>query len=591
MERALVRWPSGTGRRWLSFERPVGGATALALDEVPAVLAEVERAAARGLWSVGFVSYDASPAFDPALRARRDPDVPLAAFGFFGGARRVSGPADLDAEAGAWHTAWSQADHAAALARVHELIAAGETYQVNVTHRLRARFAGEPEGLFAALCRAQRAEHQAFVELGSAAVCSASPELFLRRRGEQLESRPMKGTRPRHPDPAVDQSLADALVASPKDRAENTMIVDMMRNDLGRIARVGTVRVPALHRVEHYPTVHQMVSVVTAETDAGLAEIFAACFPAASITGAPKVRTSAIIAELEADARGVYCGAVGTVAPAPEPGHPADFEFNVAIRTAWVDRRRATVTYGVGGGIVWDSDTDEEWAECGHKARILTRALPAFRLLETLLWDPDGGCALLDEHLDRLAGSAAHFGYEFHPDEARRRLTRLDGDEAGVVRVLVAPDGAVEIQRRPLPSRDGGPVRLAFDTVPVDPGDEFLRHKTTRRARYDEARARRPGADDVVLWTPDGEVTETSIANLVVDVDGRLVTPRLEAGLLAGTLRRVLLEEGRVVEARVGIDDLLGAERVWTINSVRGWSPATVDARTAPRLPGRRTEV
>ncbi len=586
MRRALLRWPTDRGRRWLAFEDPLATPTAWQIDEVAAVLARVEARAREGHWAVGFVSYDAAPAFDPALGARRHPRVPLAAFGIFADARPSAGPTNLDLEVGAWRSSWTRDEHAAAVARVRELIAAGDTYQVNLTHRLQASFAGDPEGLFAALARAQGAGYPVFVDLGGAAVCSVSPELFLRRRGDRLETRPMKGTRPRHLDPARDAALADELVLSPKDRAENTMIVDMMRNDLGRVARTGSVAVPALHRIEHYPTVHQMVSVVTATTDVDLAGVFRACFPAASITGAPKVRTSAIIAELEPEPRGVYCGAVGAVAPPSAAGQPPPFEFNVAIRTAWVDRREGTVTYGVGGGIVWDSRADAEWDECLDKARVLHRALPPFRLLETLLWEPGTGCTLLDEHLERLAASATHFGFDADIDAIRRRLTGLRHDTATVIRLLVAPDGTTEIRYRRPPRPGGGPVRLAFDTAPVDPADVFLRHKTTRRSRYDTARSRRPDADDVVLWTPDGEVTETTIANLVVELDGQLLTPRADAGLLPGTLRRVLLAQGRVREARISITDLVGAGRIWTINSVRGWSPAVVDAATAPVAAG-----
>jgi len=436
--------------------------------------------------------------------------------------------------------------------------------------RLRADFDGDPEGLFAALCRAQRADHLAFVDLGDAAVCSASPELFVRRTGRQVETRPMKGTRPRHPDPVVDRDLAEELLASGKDRAENTMIVDMARNDLGRIAEVGTVETTALHTVESYPTVHQLTSTVVADTDASLAELFTATFPGASITGAPKVTTTRIITELENEPRGIYTGAVGLI----EPG--GDAEFNIAIRTAWVDRRRGQATYGVGGGIVWDSDETAEWQEAHDKARVLHRATRPFRLLETLGWDPGAGPILLDRHLHRLAGSAAYFGFDCDIEEVRRRLGAIRADTARRIRVLLAPDGALEVQVLDPPAPLTGPWVLEFDTHPVSSDDEFLRHKTTRRDRYDEAAARFPEADDVVLWNERREVTETTIANLVVEIDGEGLTPAESSGLLPGTLRAELLASRRIRETIITLDDLARADRVWAINSLRGWTPATL---------------
>ncbi|MEZ5165795.1 MAG: aminodeoxychorismate synthase component I [Acidimicrobiales bacterium] len=416
VRRALVRHEHGDGRRWLAFADPVDHFTASTLDEVGDALDAAEAASRAGHWVVGFVSYDAAPAFDPALRSHRDPGTPLVAFAAFADARPSRGPAGRPFNAGRWVPTITQDVYETAIRHIRELIAAGETYQVNYTLRLHATFEGDPEGLFAALCRAQRADHLAFVDLDGAAVCSASPELFLRRTGDHIETRPMKGTRPRHPDPVVDRTLADELLASEKDRSENTMIVDMARNDLGRVAHVGSVLTTALHTVESYPTVHQLTSTVTARTDCSLRELFDATFPGASITGAPKVATSHIIHSLESEPRGVYTGAVGLI----EPG--GDAEFNIAIRTAWVDRRRGTATYGVGGGIVWDSDETAEWHEAHDKARVLHRATRPFRLLETLAWEPGAGPILLDRHMRRLADSAAHFGFDCDVDEVTRRL-------------------------------------------------------------------------------------------------------------------------------------------------------------------------
>jgi len=573
VQRALVRHATTQGRRWVSFSDPIAHFGAEHLDEVGPALEAAESAAGEGMWVVGFVSYDAGPAFDAAIESHRDEGVPLVALAAFREARPSRGPAGQTFEAGDWVPTDTQDAFEQSVASIRERIAAGDTYQTNYTMRLRATFAGDPEGLFAALCRAQRADHLAFIDLGDAAVCSASPELFIRRVGRRVETRPMKGTRPRHPDPVVDRDLAEQLLASEKDRAENTMIVDMARNDLGRIARIGTVETTALHTVESYPTVHQLTSTVVAETDASLRDLFAATFPGASITGAPKVATSRIIADLESAPRGIYTGAVGLI----EPG--GDAEFNIAIRTAWVDRLAGQATYGVGGGIVWDSDPTDEWHEAHDKARVLHRATRPFRLLETLGWDPGAGPILLDRHLARLAESATHFGFDCDIEEVKRRLGAIRADTPRRLRVLLAADGALEVQVLDPPAPRIAPWSLALDTEPVHSDDEFLRHKTTRRDRYDDAVARVAPADDVILWNERGEITETSVANLVLEIDGEALTPAATSGLLPGTLRGELLANRRVREATLTIEDLSRADAVWAINSLRGWIPATVEPR------------
>ena len=579
VRRALVRHATPQGRRWVAFADPVDHFVADELDDVGPALAAAEAAARRGLWVAGFVSYDAGPAFDQAIRSHRDPATPLVGMAAFREARPSRGPAGRAFSAGEWTPSDTQDEFESSVRAIRELIAAGETYQVNYTMRLIADFAGDAEGLFAALCRAQRADHLAFVDLGEAAVCSASPELFVRRVGRRVETRPMKGTRPRHPDPVVDRDLAEELLASEKDRAENTMIVDMARNDLGRIADVGTVATTALHTIESYPTVHQLTSTVIADTDASLPELFDATFPGASITGAPKVATSRIITELESRPRGVYTGAVGVI----EPG--GDFEFNIAIRTAWVDHRAGRATYGVGGGIVWDSDETAEWEEAHDKARVLHRATRPFRLLETLGWDPGAGPILLDRHMHRLSESAAHFGFDCDIEEVKRRLGAVRADTARRIRVLLAADGALEVQVLDAPSPPSEPWNLALDTVPVSSDDEFLRHKTTRRDRYDEARSRFPDADDVVLWNERGEITETTVANLVVEIDGAALTPAETSGLLPGTLRAELLANRRIREAVLTIDDIRSADRLWAVNSLRGWIPATLRVASSSAAP------
>jgi len=571
LRHALVRYPTRGGRRWLSFEEPIEQFIAHDLDDVLATIQRIDDASRRGIWLAGMISYDAAPAFDHALRSLRRADVPLVAFASFAEVHPSLGPTGDNYDLGEFTTSCNREEYEDAVSNVRNRIAAGDTYQVNFTMRFHAPFHGDPEAFFAALSRAQRADHLAYLDFGNSAVCSASPELFLRRAANRVTTRPMKGTRPRHLDPVADRTLANDLAKSAKDRAENTMIVDMCRNDLGRVADIGSVETPSLHSIESYPTVHQMTSTVTATTDAGLVDLLSATFPGASITGAPKVATARIIAELETEPRGVYCGAVGAI----EPG--GDLELNIAIRTAWIDTDDHTVTYSAGGGITWDSDPESEWREALDKAKVLVRAAEPFRLLETIAWRRGAGGILLDRHLARLSTSAEHFGIHVDVGEVGRRINSVDRNVDSVLRVLVSSDGAVDIEIHdpPAPSPKA-PVELAIDSVPVSSDDEFLRHKTTRRGRYSEARARFPDAFDVILWNERGEITESTIANIVLEISGRLLTPATESGLLPGTFRAELIDADRIIEATLTRGDLAEASAIWLINSVRGWLPATV---------------
>jgi para-aminobenzoate synthetase/4-amino-4-deoxychorismate lyase len=447
-----------------------------------------------------------------------------------------------------------------------EYLAAGESYQVNLTFPLATPFRGDPFSLFARLARAQRADGAAYLDFGRFAICSASPELFLEREGSRVRMRPMKGTANRGRTLAEDRNRAAALRRSPKERAENLMIVDMVRNDLGRIGRAGSVAVPELFRVERFPTVLQMTSGVMAETDAALAELFAATFPCASVTGAPKVRTARIIRELEAGPRGVYTGAVGYIGP----GRRA--RFNVAIRTATVDRELGSATYNVGSGIVWDSRAGREYAECLAKSRVLERDVSPFSLIETLKWMPGEGFVLLNRHLDRMAGSARYFGFPFNREGVRLALAgAAAGDVPLRVRLLLDEDGHVRTEASCLSMTATAPVRAGLAAMQIDAADAFLYHKTTKRAVYEAAGASRPDCDEVLLWNQDGCLTETAIANVAVCREGRWITPPVSDGLLPGTLRADLLGRGVIEEGRIPVSSLSAGSRLVAFNSVRGW--------------------
>ena len=580
---------------------------ARAVGDVLPVLRAVESAVAEGLHAAGFVAYEAASAFDPALATHPpDPRLPLAWFAIYetreevasidsdpsavrdeasGSGGSGSGGSDSDdldpAESdstdafalGEWTVGVSEDAYRANVERIRGLIAAGDTYQVNYTVRLRAPFAGDGLALYRRLCAAQRAAHCAYLRVGGVSILSASPELFFHRRGDKLELRPMKGTRPRGRWAEEDEALADELAASAKDRAENLMIVDLLRSDAGRISRFGGVSVERMFEVERYETVHQMTSTIRASLrpETSLADVFRALFPCGSVTGAPKVRTSEIIAELEDGPRGVYCGAIGFASP-------GEAAFSVAIRTLVIDHAAGAAELGVGSGITFDSDAAAEYRECLAKAEFARRAPNDLRLLETLLWEPDAGWFLLDGHLGRLAKSAAYFGFRFDADEVRRSLDAAASPappRPHRVRLTVGRAGGVDIACEPLRALPD-PVRVGLAAEPVDSREPLLYHKTTRREVYARAAASRPDCDDVLLVNERGELTESTIANLVVELDGARWTPPLACGLLPGVFRAELLRRGEVRERVLRPADLARADAVWLVSSVRRWRRATV---------------
>ncbi|HEU4832008.1 MAG TPA: aminodeoxychorismate synthase component I, partial [Actinomycetota bacterium] len=545
-------------------------------------------AASRGLWAAGFVAYEAAPGLDPELsvhvRAPDDPfaELPLAWFALF--ERREDlpplEPGRLDPSGSAdspWRPSVDRATYDAAVDRIRELIAAGHTYQVNHTIRLRAMIQGDERGFYRDLCLAQRGGYAAFLDLGRFRVLSASPELFFRIDGERITTKPMKGTAPRGRWPAEDEEIAARLVASSKDRAENAMIVDLLRNDLGRICRTGSVEVERMVEAERFETVWQLTSTIEGNLrpEITLLDTFRALFPSGSVTGAPKVRTTRIIADLEDSARGPYCGAIGYLAP-PGSGEPRS-NFNVAIRTVVLDTQTRTAEYGVGGGITHDSSASGEYEEIVAKARVLTDVRPAFELLESLRHAPSEGFRHLDEHLERLAASARYFGFRFELEAAAAALKQavVEVTEPSVVRLTLGRDGALSTDVVDLPPEEER-VRVALDDEPVDPSDLWLFHKTTRREPYERRRERRPDVDDVVLVNDRGGVTESTIANLAVHLGGFWVTPPIDAGLLPGTYRTVLLREGRLIERPVTVVELRGAGELALVSSVRGWRPAVI---------------
>ncbi|KAG8151806.1 chorismate-binding protein [Burkholderia catarinensis] len=535
--------------------------------------------------------------------------------------------------AGVAHVAKSVARDAfdAAIAAVHDALRAGDSYQVNYTYRLNFDVFGTPLALYRRLRARQPVRYGALIALpGGAWVLSCSPELFVEKHGDVLRARPMKGTAPRSADPREDAAAAAFLANDPKNRAENVMIVDLLRNDVSRIARTGTVRVPALFCVEPYASVWQMTSTVEAGWRDGttFAQMLRALFPCGSITGAPKHRTMQLIDAIESTPRGLYTGAIGWL-EAPKAGADADarrdraaaagcgdFCLSVAIRTltldatgegatgegatdadietrspatetATADRRRGTM--GVGAGIVLDSVAADEYAECELKARFLTDADPGFRLFETTAATRADGIRHLDRHLARLQHSADALGFRFDADTLRReidaRCAALDGGGTYRMKLALAKDGTIEIVAAPLKPLPAGPVGVllasAHGFAPTRASDALLLHKTTRRAEYDRAwqAAEALGGFDMLFVNERGEVTEGGRSNLFVQLDGQWVTPPLACGVLPGVMRGVLLDDRAfgATERVVTRDDLARAQGLLLTNALRGALDAVLE--------------
>lgn len=570
--RVLMQADPATGLpTWIEFREPVQVLQAFRTEDVAKVIDGLDAALQAGRWVAGYLAYEAAPAFDPALRVHPAGTLPLLWFGVYDRWTEAEEPrADGRADGWSGALATDARSYAIGIGRIKGAIARGETYQVNYTVRLRGDAPADSFALFASLHRAQRGGYSAFLETDGWAICSVSPELFFRRTAGRMVCRPMKGTAPRGRWTEEDDEHGHTLKASAKDRAENVMIVDMVRNDLGRIARPGTVRTTSLFDVQRLPTVWQMTSTVEAETDAPLSGALRALFPSASVTGAPKVKTMEIIRHLEDTPRGVYTGAIGFAGPAGLA------QFNVAIRTLEIDKRAGRAVYGSGSGVVWDSDAGREYEECLHKARVL-RPVEHFGIQTTLRWEPATGFALLPRHLARLERAARYFDFAFDGSAVAKALGEAVlafPQSAQRVRVVVDPSGGVSVEHRDAPAPATTPRRIALADRPVDTSDPFLFFKTTRRRFYDDLRASRPDCDDVILWNERGEITESTICNVAIRRNGAWVTPPVACGLLSGVMREELLARGELHEGVITRAEFEAAREIALFNAVRGWLPA-----------------
>lgn len=554
-------------QQWLYFQNPIEILTTTCVAEIISLLEKVQQFVDRGYYAAGFLSYEAAPAFDASFKVNSTENFPLVWFGIYRDFNVVSLPnGDRSFVSLNWKPSISREDYGAAIAKIKSYIAQGLTYQVNFSFRLQAEFSADPWNYFLQLIQAQNCQYGAFVNLENWAICSASPELFFQQTRSnsqtQIICRPMKGTLAR--GLVDDRHLASALRNSEKNQAENLMIVDMIRNDLGRIAEVGSVQVPQLFNVEQYPTLWQMTSSVQCLTEANVVEALRSLFPCASITGAPKSSTMQIIAELENSPRRIYTGAIGYFTPQKIA------QFNVAIRTVLIDRARQTAEYGVGGGIVWDSIEADEYEECCTKSKVLNQ--PQFELLETLLWT-SGEYFLLDFHLQRLQTSADYFAFQVDIDRVCDRLSIAARNLPLLphkIRLCVSKRGELRLETAVLDDdRSPRSLQVALADSPVNSADIFLYHKTTNRSMYERKKQQFPEFDEVLLWNEKGELTEFCTGNLIVELGGEWYTPPIACGLLAGTYRRYLLQQGKVQERIIHREELPSCSRIFLINSVR----------------------
>lgn len=544
------------------------------MENIAAAMEALRTATLGGLHAAGYLSYEAGHALEPTLTplVAAHTDAPLLWFGLFRGFEEIAASnveAMLPDAAGAWIGSpapdISRAGYDLAMARVQGLIEAGDIYQANLTFGATVKTVGHPLALYAGLRSRAQAGYGGVIHTGSDWMLSLSPELFFACDGASIQTRPMKGTAVRCDDPQADRAAADALNSDPKQCAENLMIVDLLRNDLSRIAVPGSVAVPELFRVETYPTVHQMTSTVTGDLAEGLdaVDIIKAIYPCGSITGAPKIRAMEAIAEIETAPRGVYTGSIGRI-----DAGGVSAAFNVAIRTLHLNSDTARI--GLGSGIVADSMPGDEWAECLAKGAFI--ASPRrFDLIETMAFDPVDGIARLERHLLRMKNSAAALGFEFDRHAARNELQAATFHlrERRKLRLLLGRSGAMTVETRPMPDIPQDPVTVALAALPVDASDFRLRHKTTDRRFYDAAR---PGVFEILFALPDGQLTEGSFTNIFVSDGNMLLTPPLLHGLLGGVLRAELIETGKAREADLRAHDLDAGFFIG--NSLRGLLPA-----------------
>ena len=556
---------------WRIFSSPKEVLYSKNLHEVKTILDKLEsKINENNDIAVGFLTYESAPAFDPAYRVNKESKLPLICFGLFEGFKEtqiLDNSEIITNKIYNWKIETSPSEYKKNFDYIKNQIELGYTYQINYTLRSHSESIQNPYEFF--LEKAKNSPFAAYIETDENIIISASPELFFSLENKRLFCKPMKGTSRRGKTFEEDLILMDALRASKKNKAENIMITDMLRNDMGRISEPGSVKVSSKYDIEKYSTVWQMTSSVESETTASITEIFQALYPCASVTGAPKIASMDIISRIEELPRGIYTGAIGYIAPNREA------EFSVPIRTVVSDKNKNCAVYGTGGGIVWDSVWESEWDECLTKSKVLSvKDSSDFELFETMKWDTDSGVFLEEYHFNRLKDSASYFDFKFCDvrgkeiiDETMRNIS----NNLCVIRLFVNAKGGIRIETSEVPAfikNQKYTVSLAKN--PVQSENIFLYHKTTQREVYENAEGENLHSDDVILWNEEGNLTESTIANIILNIEGNWVTPSTNCGLLRGVYRESMLENGLIEERKIHKSEIADLSEITLINSVRG---------------------
>ena len=559
---------------WRIFSSPVEVLYTHDLNHVKDVLNEVQnKVEKKKSIAAGYLSYEAAPAFDNAYSVNEKGSLPLICFGLFKDYKieKILESQKLEsAEAIEWEVTTDRTLYESHLKYIKDQIKLGNTYQVNYTLRKHSNTISNPYDFF--LEKAQDAPYAAFIDSDEHTIISMSPELFFKLSGDSLICKPMKGTSKRGKTLHEDIVLMEDLKNSEKDQAENIMITDMLRNDMGKISNTGSVKVLSEFDIEKYPTVWQMTSSIESQANASITGIFEALFPCASVTGAPKVSSMKIISEIEDQPREIYTGAIGYIAPNNEA------QFSVPIRTILSDKKAHRSVYGTGSGIVWDSEIQKEWDECQNKSAILSAGSQDFELFETMRWNSSKKIFLEKLHLDRLKDSAEFYDYKFHHEKISNKLQdylkNLEPESEKVIRLFLAKDGEIRLTTSAYKEQNKDkPQFISLATRPVNSEDRSLYHKTTNRSVYENAIGENPDCDDILLWNEAGNITESTISNVIFKKDSEYYTPPVSCGLLSGTYRAHLISQGHLKERIIPKAEINLYSEIYLINSVRGKYP------------------
>ena len=550
---------------WLYFCNPCKILETYNIDEVERLLIEASES---GLYAAGFISYEASSAFDSAFINKKDFKLPLLSIGLYKDKiiyDELPNFKKKNYKVGKLIPSVSKNTFLNKIKKIKSNIEAGNTYQVNYSYRLNGTFTGDTYEFFKYLINNQNASYASYISTNNWSICSASPELFFSLKSNILTTKPMKGTAKRGKNLEEDILESNLLKNSKKNQAENIMIVDMLRNDIGKVAEKGSVETLKTFELEKYPTLWQMTSTIKGYVSHKVPIIMKALFPCASITGAPKIKTMEIIENIENSPREIYTGTVGYITPG------GDALFNVAIRTALINKKNKSISYGVGSGIVWDSIGEDEYEETQIKANILLSKRYNFDLIETMLWKPGTGVKLLKYHIKRIKSSADFFDRQFSEKNALNLINSVSSSSLLKLRLLLKQNGLLILEKYPFVNISKNKIlKIKLSLNKTHSSNLFLRHKTSIRDAYDNARKNINDCDDVLLWNENDEVTEGTIYNIAIFKNNKWLTPSLDSGLLNGVMRQSMIESGKLEECKITISDLKKANKIKLFNSVQG---------------------